>query len=80
MHFSSFLLNFVMLTNACICSAKSYQSDQPYKQPFERIHEKEQETPNKNEIIARLNDTLPEELVDVIQKEPKFFDEFECKY
>ncbi|XP_031631478.1 serine proteinase stubble isoform X2 [Contarinia nasturtii] len=82
------LLKIAMLSNVwiCICFGKSYQSDHHYfKQHLDQIHEKQNETPNKNEIITKLNYTDAEALAEVMKKEPKFFDEFElipqtCKY
>lgn len=82
MGFSQFLLKFLMLASVstCICYAKSYQSNQSYKQQLGNIREREHATRNKNEIVARLNDTDSLALAEVMQKEPKFFDEFECEY
>lgn len=69
-----------MLSNVFICVSfgKSYQNDQNDHQHIESIHTKPIERPILNELIARANKTDPNEL-DVIHKEPKFFDEFECK-
>lgn len=71
MHNHNTLLRFVMLSNVftCIVFGKSYQGDH-----LEAMHENANASTLINEIIAKLNDTDP-----VIQKEPKFFDEFECK-
>lgn len=35
---------------------------------------------NNNDIIAKLNQSDPIAFAAAIEKEPKFFDEFECKY
>lgn len=71
-----------MLTSVttCICFAKSYRNDQPYRQQLDNIREREHETSNKNEIVAIFNDTDSLVLAEMMQKQPKFFDEFECEY
>lgn len=81
MNITILLLKFVMLSNVCIyIYGKSYQSDHQFKQQLDEIREKLSESQNKNEILAKLNDTDASALAQVIQKEPKFFDDFECKY
>lgn len=82
MKITAFLLKFAMLSNICICYGKTYQSDHHHiKQHLDQIiHEKQNETPNKNEIITKLNYSDAETLAEVMKKEPKFFDEFERKY
>lgn len=74
------LLKFAMLSSVCICICfgKSYHNDDRIKQNFGQNHVKQLD-PIKNEIIAKFNDTDVTVLAEVIQKEPKFFDEFECK-
>lgn len=78
MNLSTYLLKFVVISNVyvCLCFGKSYQSDHHRHHQFEPIHDNET---IKKEIIARLNDTEAVALAEVMQKEPKFFDEFECK-
>lgn len=73
MNISYIAFRFIALTNIyiCICYGKSYQNDQ---QLFD--HENAQ---IKNEIITKLNETDAIALAEAIQKEPKFFDDFECK-
>lgn len=80
MHHCTTLLKFVMLSNVFICVSfgKSYENDQNDQQHIESIHTKSIERPILNELIARPNKT-DTNILDVIQKEPKFFDEFECK-
>lgn len=82
MNKTNILLKFAMLSSVCICICfgKSYQNDHRSKQQFNQIREKQTENPIKNEIIAKFNDTDAAVLAEVMQKEPKFFDEFECKY
>ncbi|XP_055310501.1 serine proteinase stubble isoform X2 [Sitodiplosis mosellana] len=83
------MLRFAVLSSVCICICfgKSYQNDPNHtkQQQLDPIGAKPIENPIKNEIIAKLNDTDAAVLADVMQKEPKFFDEFElipqtCKY
>lgn len=81
MNITNLLLKFVMLSNVCIyIYGKSYQSDHQFEQQLDEIREKLSESQNKNEILAKQNDTDATALAKVIQKEPKFFDDFECKY
>lgn len=63
----------------CVSLEKSHQSDQQNGQhlEFHMRHKKRNETEKKSESITTIADT---NLLEVIQKEPKFFDEFECKY
>lgn len=61
----------VMNIFLCICRGKTYQNDQQTL---------DHELQIKNEIIAKLNDTDAMALAEALHKEPKFFDDFECKY
>lgn len=76
-----FLVRFIMLLNvcACVCFGKSNPNDHHHAQHLEQIQDKQNEIAEKNQIIARLNDSDAVVLANVMQKEPKFFDEFECK-
>lgn len=72
-----------MLANVytmCVSLEKSHQNDQQNGSHVEfhmRHKQKRNETEKKSESITTIADT---NLLEVIQKEPKFFDEFECKY
>lgn len=75
------LLRFAALSSVCICMCFGKSYDQTKQKQLDEIGAKPIENPMRNEIIAKLNDTdAAAILADVIQKEPKFFDEFECKY
>lgn len=76
------LLKFAMLSSVCICVCfgKRYQSNHHSEQQLDQNRVKQTENPIQNEIIAKFNDTDAAVLAEVMQKEPKFFDEFECKY
>lgn len=75
------LLRFVALSSVCICICFGKSYHQTKQKPVDEIGAKPIENPIQNEIIAKLNDTdAAAILADVMQKEPKFFDEFECKY
>lgn len=71
-----------MLLNvyAGISFGKSYQNDHYHTQHVEQFQEEHNIIAKKNGIIAGLNDSDAVALAKVMQKEPKFFDEFECKY
>lgn len=78
------LLQLIIVSGAyfCVSFGKSYQSDDYHtrRHQFDKIPVKisDNET-TKKEIIAKLNDTEAAALAEVMQKEPKFFDEFERK-
>lgn len=77
------LLKFVIISNVYVCESvgKSYQSGEYPSHHLDSIQD--QITDNetiKKEMIAKLNDTEAAALAEVMQKEPKFFDEFECKW
>lgn len=75
------LLRFAVLSSVCICICFGKSYHHTNQKQFDEIGAKPIENPIRNEIMAKLNDTdAAAILADVIQKEPKFFDEFECKY
>lgn len=51
------------------CFGKSYNNDYPHRYN-QQIHHR---------FVARLNETDAAAIFAVLQKEPKFFDEFECE-
>lgn len=69
-------LKCVILLSISICSSIGDHS--------EYIHENQNQQQQQNEVIhddivAKLNKSDPVALAAAIEKEPKFFDEFECK-
>lgn len=81
MSIQDILMKFIMLSNVytmCVSLQGTQQGSQHNEQHMGQMrHEKQHEHAMKIESITNTTDINRR---NVVQKEPKFFDEFECKY